>query len=320
MGKPHLTKEQRDELAFRYQAGEFSSDLAKCYNISASGVIGILRTRSVSRRISNKSKLTPEQKEEILKRYANGEGSTTLARIYGVKDASITQLVRRRGGYVRTVSEGTRRLKFNENAFAKITPESAYWIGFLMADGNTNRNRVSLRLATKDKNHIYKFKNFLKSEHAVAYTKPKPCFNGSISSGAYGIEINSKKLVSDLLFFGFTRKKSFTAKVAHLETNKDFWRGVIDGDGSVGSWKSRNTYRAGLSLCGSYDMMIQYKTFLRLHCPKCKAAIHKQKNIFVVIIGGQEAVAILKLLYEDAPVYLDRKYTKAMELIAKHSQ
>ena len=59
------------------------------------------------------------------------------------------------------------RYKYNRDFFEVIdTPEKAYWLGFLYADGSVSskRNDVEISLKGFDIEHLYKFKKFVKSK------------------------------------------------------------------------------------------------------------------------------------------------------------
>lgn len=53
--------------------------------------------------------------------------------------------------------------KYNENCFSTITAESAYWLGFMYADGyvGSTRNTVGISLMKSDFNHLQKFSKFI---------------------------------------------------------------------------------------------------------------------------------------------------------------
>lgn len=121
------------------------------------------------------------------------------------------------------------RLRYD--AFNALTPESAYWVGFLMADGYINRCKkgapdVALCLSIKDKEHVYKFKGFLHSDRAVSFSK------GRYPTAIFSV--SSESLVTRLEQLGVTTHKTFTARVDEkLADNPHFWRGLIDGDGCL---------------------------------------------------------------------------------------
>ncbi len=80
-------------------------------------------------------KLSNQQKQEMVNRYLAGESTIALGIAYGLTPAAVGANVQRRGGKMRSLSDSHRKLALNEAAFSEITEASAYWIGFLMADG-----------------------------------------------------------------------------------------------------------------------------------------------------------------------------------------
>ena len=324
MAAPKLTPDQRNDIARRYSAGEAFCDLAKEFKITEANAYRLCKRRGAHIRHDSKNKLTHVQKEEIVRRYVmDRKGTTTLGRVYGVKDASIRSILIKRGVKMRTISEGVRRLSIDEKAFSQINENSAYWVGFLMADGCIGKNgtRISLRLASKDKKHIYKFRKFLNGGQQVRKILPAKCFKNSMSTGSYVYEVSSKNLCNDLARFGVLPRKSFTAEVIGLEYNRDFWRGCIDGDGSIGFVKSK-TAKSGIlpviCFCGGIQIVSQFRKFCTTICPEISAKINKHKNIYTINIGGKRAKTIVRILYKNSNTFLDRKYSKAMKMMADH--
>ncbi len=208
-----------------------------------------------------------------------------------------------------------RKKPINENAFSQITPASAYWIGFMMADGHIRdtRNSIRLNLASRDRFHIEKFKSFLESGHKITdssyITK-----HGTLTFSS-SIEIRNKRLMDDLIAYGVTSKKSHTATTSgKLLTNLDFWRGVIDGDGCL----FRNTDNtAGLFLIGSFTLVNQFKDFVEYLGIPPRAKVQPKSNVFTYRVGGNKAIKVLRHCYGSKPIYyLDRKHTKALSFIS----
>ena len=121
-------------------------------------------------------KLSNDQVEEVLRLYQQGENSTQLASRFGVSHVAIYGLLNRRGIKLRNHSEAARKCELRQDAFATITSESAYWIGFLMADGSisTSRNELSCMLTEIDRGHLEKLRDFLGSNHALVNAASRP--------------------------------------------------------------------------------------------------------------------------------------------------
>lgn len=258
-------------------------------------------------------KLTHLQKEQIAKRYEGGENIYALSKEFGINQSGVYKISQRRGMPLKM--GGRHIIPIRGDAFSSITPESAYWIGFIMADGCVWNNIFSIGLAIKDIKHLEKFKNFIHSNHKITLTNQR-C-NGKTNKGCK-ISIKSKKIISDLSSYGIVARKSLIAKAIGIEHSLDFWRGVIDGDGSVGTKKLKERFDYPyICLCGSETMLNQFKNYVNSIFPSIDPVVHymKDSHIYQAHINGENALKVIEHLYKDAAVYLDRKYEKAMQIL-----
>jgi len=150
------------------------------------------------------------------------------------------------------------------------TPEKAYWLGFLAADGCVYPPewKVRLMLAKKDKAHVEKFKSFLGTPHKVGYIGPSSNVVKSGSrkgrtirgSGAYQFSVRCKTRVNDLTKNGVGPNKTFTHSFPKEEQVparllSHYVRGYFDGDGSIyktGKISSRRpARRIAISIMGT---------------------------------------------------------------------
>ena len=81
------------------------------------------------------------------------------------------------------------------NAFDTITEESAYWLGFISADGCLRGNTLSIGLQESDYNHLVKFKEFIKTENKIRLKKH--FINNKIVL-SYEISVSDKHLAETL--------------------------------------------------------------------------------------------------------------------------
>lgn len=135
--------------------------------------------------------------------------------------------------------------------------------------------------------------------------------------------ITSQKIVNDLKKLGITYRKSLREKVPDVPQQylRDFIRGVIDGDGGISFTKKGYPT---LQLCGGRDIT----TFVRdhflanLHVYSTIGKRTKSKNgslyLFAIGYRGNSAKTIIEHLYQDANLYLDRKFLLAKRCINLH--
>lgn len=261
------------------------------------------------------ARLTDEQHERLLEQYQQGKASPELAQKFGASVQAICSLLARRGIARRNPAQSARRYTLNEHAFETITEESAYWIGFLMADGTIQdtlaRAEVILSLAERDRVHLERFKCFLQSD-APLQVCTLPSTNPFKGTLIYRVTACSQLLVSSLMQYGVRPRKTGSEQVSILETNRHFWRGVIDGDGYLGI----SGRYPRLELVGGETLLQQFATFLKFHLPFCINSVRPHKGIYRIGFCSKTASDIVKLLYEDCSVALERKMEKAHSILA----
>lgn len=244
-------------------------------------------------------KLTNDQILEVISSYTDGESGVSLGKRFGVSRPAIYSLLRTRDIPRRTVED--RLLPVNQGSFDELTEDSLYWAGFIAADGSiiqpkrSSARVLKISLAEKDRDHLVKFRQFLGSDHKITdYTNKSPFGDSRISS----FSITSDYICTRLSALGV--KSSVLSQ--DLTDSRHFWRGVMDGDGSLGKRPER-TY---ISLYGQMYTMNYYQEFLKKHL-NIEANIHSHGSIYKIVLSSGVAGNVMDYLYRDANVYLDRK-------------
>lgn len=299
-----LTEAQKLAVRQRYENGENVKDLASDFGCSIPLVYKIIYASGIQTR-----NLRQFSHEEMISSYLKGETITTLALKYEVSVQAIHRILRHRKIARRSTRDTQiNRLPLNESAFDTITEESAYWIGFLMADGNVmeigNSYRLSLCLHTQDLSHLERFKSFLGSGHKIH----------KFATKAASLSVNSRRLCDAIARYGITPRKTFTAHVIGLENNRHFWRGVIDGDGCL--YIPKNRYNSPvIHLVGSCQLVNQFRDFALTSIPQSKSKVFPVGNIYKVSLSG---IPLIESLYGDCTIALQRKLDKANSVLNRH--
>lgn len=278
-------------------------------------------------------KRVEEKKSKIIDLYINqGYSILKLANTLGISKKTIKKVVENEGLKLRNqstqqlINTGSGSLK--HNAFDILTPESLYWIGFIYADGyisiKNNRYLLSLDINTKDKIHLEKFKSFLSAGVSIRDTIRRKNLNGEIKEYYTSIiTISSKPLVERLISLGFTNKKTYDATVySALVKSKDFWRGVVDGDGWISNTHTRQYKYTWLGLCGTIDTVQSFIDFVKQNDIQTNVTTARfkkgTKNNYETAFVNNIAKQVLDLLYKNSTLYLNRKYEKYIELMNQH--
>ncbi len=189
-----------------------------------------------------------------------------------------------------------------------------------MADGCIHHIKVGsptiiLSIQAGDIEQVQNFAKFLKTDKPVKAVECKQ-YEGSYNSGPQvRFRVSSNELANDLAKFGVVPKKSLIAEVRqNLNLSVDFWRGYIDGNGSIFLHKGNN-YPYLIVSSASERLLEQFSQFCKNNAPGCKANVKfSTKTQGEVRIGGSYALKLLKIIYHEPP-HLDRKNRKAMSLL-----
>lgn len=209
-----------------------------------------------------------------------------------------------------------RKYTLDERYFQKIdTPDKAYWLGFINADGHVWDDGLVIGLAAKDLTHLELFKTKIKSNHKIRYIK---------NTNANVMSLYSRALVQDLRNLGLQKQKSKTQIFPKIDShlNNSLIRGLLDGDGSI--TKRSSKYRPGFSVnfSGTYETMFRIKEIVCEELEVSKSKIIEVKNNFCTLTwgGNFQSEKILDWIYKDSSAEnrLSRKYSRYLELIEQN--
>lgn len=256
-----------------------------------------------------------------MKRKVNYERVKELA----LQGKRVNEISKELGIYYTTVSYILKsfgiklsKAQFNECIFDNIdTEEKAYWLGFIYADGCISDNG-SLEIGLIDKEHLEKFKVFLESKNPIRTKHYKQYTSYSISN-------KSKHLKEVLISYGCTPRKSLTLKFPNIDIFQTpslvipFIRGIFDGDGSVGIDKRRNCNKSfpRVNLVGTQDIVTKCLEYTNI---KSSVIKWNNNNYYETKFTHNKAMMFLNTIYNDANIYLDRKYSKYLFAVSLSNQ
>lgn len=262
--------------------------------------------------------LTEENKIKIIDLYKNGLSSLKIAKIFNCNKTTILKTLKIRGINRRPLSIAKRKYFFNENYFEKIdTEEKAYFLGLLSADGcNYNGKSVTIALQENDIDILNRFKKCIEWTGNLYFLNQNN--KNSKWKNLYKIYLHSKKISSDLAKFGCVSNKTINLKWPQLLDNKyynHFIRGYFDGNGHVSkpeTLSSKVTIFSTSSFVQSLKQIIQsnLKINILIETPKRYLKNHS----LLVINGRNQLLQFLDWMYNDASIFLERKFKRYYEL------
>lgn len=308
-----LSASEQSSIVLGYRQGQSSGELAKEFNTVDTTILRVLDKQQVTRR--PQGKLTPDLRLQIANQYMAGAPSSLIASKLEITDTSVLSALKEAGIERRSRAEAKRIYPMDERAFAQLTNDSAYWLGFLMADGCVYDGRLSLTLQKGDQGHLVKLRTFLKGPSLPIR---------SFGDNAVSLQVNSRQLCADLALWGVLPRKSLTAQASgFVEAHPAFWLGMIDGDGTVGIRKRDGSPKVILCAGGSH-ILTQFVDYIeRWSADSFRPTIGVRRQptrLYRVTLGGVRARDFLRHLHESRPVALDRKRLKAEQALAYRTQ
>lgn len=142
---------------------------------------------------------------------------------------------------------------WNREIFKEVnTPEKAYWLGFILADGclhltkpGTFLGHFSIDIGGEDKEHLYKFAKFINAQSNIVSFSIHPQTKNTLAH----IQLCCSSTNEDLYNLGIKPRKSGREEWINTSYPADFIRGYYDGDGYIK--QSLKT----IGLVGSYSLL-----------------------------------------------------------------
>ena len=202
------------------------------------------------------------------------------------------------------------KTKFGNTLYFKNidTEEKAYYLGYLMADGNVSiyNGQYCLKLVCKieDREIIDGFLSAIQSENKTYVYKTD-------NKEYIRVSLSSVQAVKDLIKLGVIPKKSGFECIPNIEPSlvRHFIRGFFDGDGtvSIGKSCSRTGFTAPKQMC--YDIIQLIGVDAKVI--SCKTNV--DKSYFT--IGKKQSKVLFDYLYTDCSIFLQRKKNKMETII-----
>lgn len=253
--------------------------------------------------------------EEYLNTPEKERSLTKLGSKYNIKRQTLSERFKK-WGY--EVLNQQNRCRLNDAAFDNMNSEEQfYWLGFMYADGNISHegNRIEMRLSIKDKEHLEKFRKFLNLTTEIRTGICK-------GNGFCHLSVRNKHMWNTLNKLGCTPRKSLILQFPSLSLFKrkenilHFIRGYVDGDGCLTTYlnHAKTSIRTELNLVGTESFLRSVnKLFNNVGYIKNKSSENCNNKAYNLYFSNVPSRKIVRYLYENATIYLNRKYEKFLE-------
>lgn len=244
-------------------------------------------------------------KDKLIEKYQGGMSIYQIAKEIGENQQAVSNTLKK---YVTLRPKVVYDL--DENYFSNIdTEDKAYHLGFIAADGAVVNNGNDIMVLTisinkKDIEILENMKRCMKSNHNIQ----------TLQRDQVRLAIANKTLLSDLMKLGIHERKSLDLepmlKFVPNKLKHHFIRGYFDGDGSIFWTKtgSKNKRRY-VAIRGTKEFLEEIQSYFG-----AGGTIQFNTGTHQLRIGAKADVEhIYQVMYQDASVYLERKYLKFVE-------
>ncbi len=196
-----------------------------------------------------------------------------------------------------------------------------YVVGLIATDGNLSKDGRHVNLTSKDRSLLVAVRKSLFLKNKIG----KKSRGGEEEKKYSVLQIGDKKLYDYLMKIGLTPKKSLTiGKLAVPPVYFiDFFRGVIDGDGSITSWvhaSNRNVQWSLRVVSGSKDFLAwlkdsveqEFKVGGKLYGQQSKG---RKNPLYLLKFGKFAAKLILEQCYYEGCLALNRKLKSSIKCL-----
>lgn len=315
-----VTPAQESEACRRYANGENSRVIADDLGMPSGRVIAAAKRGGIPIRPSASERRRSDQEElAICEAYASSrDNAEEIGEAFGCSGSYVRAVVKRHGFRLRPAG-AQRKYIVNDGYFSAIDSQpKAYWLGFLAADGSLTGNRLEVKLARKDRDHLFRLRDALGSDYPVRHGLTNKTYPNS------RFHVVSPRMARDLAAHGVGPRKSLTHTwpgFLSADLLRHYLRGYGDGDGtwrlSKASRGSAYTGQLHFSFIGTPAFCFQAQRFLEDAACVRKVAprpVADGKMEVVAYNGTLQVSRIFRLLYDGATVCLPRKRNS----VAKH--
>lgn len=306
-------------IASQYRSGRGAPAIARALGVSTRTIQDRLKEAGVPRRsprdaAADRRALSPAALEEAIAQHNAGDSNRRIAARLGVTHRVIQDRLREAG--CRPHGRGRHRYSIRGDAFDDWSDAATrYWIGFLMGDANVGVGRVVLTLNARDIEHLEKLRAFVGGNHPIRVRRVLLPVTGRWTAHA-SLAMSSAQLVLSLAAAGVVPRKSLVAVAPDvLARSRDFWRGIVDANGTIELVGGRRR----LSLVGSVRLMPQWASFVAEECGVPAPRVAPYGKISSCAVGGPWAYDVIEKLYGAAEerASLSRKLELARRLLAR---
>lgn len=288
-----ISSEEEERIIKTYKETEYISETSRIHKRSYNAITRVLDRHN----IQHESKLNELDIRRIKELYLENNSLETICRITGFGSGTVH-------GIVKVMPEKRDKTTFGKvrfNPFAKELEElEAYTLGLLISDGCVSiPNKVALGLHLQDTDVLEIFASCFKLDNSsITICNSRP------SMGT--VKFSNSEVFESLKGYGIIPNKIKTTYLPILNEAlmPHLIRGIFDGDGHVSKYSA---YISGseslIKDLSKYFHSIDHYTYLQ-----------KNTGVWYIKFKAKKGRRdFLNYMYNDASLYMKRKYNKYLE-------
>ena len=260
--------------------------------------------------------MSDSEVEQSVQLYQQGYSAAAICKEVGYTPHTILKALRELGITIR--SKGGYCAPWNERYFQDIdTERKAYFLGYLMADGNVtirhnSQPAISLEIHEKDKHILDVLKEELQTNNSVSLS----CKGRT----TYTLRVHSNLMARDLAKYGIVPHKTgieqIPVSLLKEEFIQHFIRGFFDGDGWFSISYYGNCPKMAIGFAKNITMLTDIRNYLHKKLGVTLVKVHEYNDLTKGYLGygmlmftkRQNVLDIGNFMYKNATIFLDRKY------------
>lgn len=205
-----------------------------------------------------------------------------------------------------------------ENAFQNILDNNtAYWLGFLTADGSISKTTIQIELANKDKPHLEKLRDFLELDKPIC--ERIKCSNGKEYVSNY-LAFNSRHMIEDLAQYKIVPGKTYLDIDFFSFINEpykfSYICGYLDGDG----WIVHTLKSRAFGICGNQKTITSIGNYLNNRYNWDLIVTQSSTSPRIFLFQTTATTKLKQFLTDYCELYgtcdlLERKYNNAISIL-----
>ena len=328
-----VPEEIRRKLVAEYTAGGKSlKEVGKLYGFGYDVMRRIMAEENIEIKVrkSNHQRIfSSEEIKNIIEDYVDNKlPLCAISKKNHTADYLIKRLLVDNNIPIRTKEENSilfnenRKYKVNDNYFSVLTPDSAWLIGFLAADGYLpkNKNTIIIDLQRKDKEILDKIKI------AIGFTgEVKEYLDHGYEKAS--LSFASRQMRIDLEKYGVVNNKTdkvfFPKELMPKELLIHFLRGYWDGDGSI--YEPSDAHKISMNLISINKTFIEdVNAFLEQVYNIPAVTIHERRDfnstrpLYCITYRTTSSFQLGSLFYNNDYLGLKRKKDKYKSICEKY--